>query len=184
MAFAPNVLFLCLGLFVAGFGAAAVWVPAPGIAAALVGAKRGGMAIGLVGSGIGTGILVAGPLTNSVRAVTNDEGAWRPVYAIQAGIAIFVLIGLFAVLRVGVKGEVGEKVAISVLTTVPNWKWYLHRSLFLELLTLCIFTFYQRSYCPMGGVRSRQLWCFRCWDCQASLAVWCLVEYLIIILDG
>jgi MFS family permease len=119
MAFAPNVWFLCLGLFVAGFGAAAVWVPAPGIAAALVGAKRGGMAIGLVG------ILVAGPLTNSVRAVTQDEGAWRPVYAIQAGIAIFVLIGLFAVLRAGAKSEVTEKVAISVLTTVPNWKWIL-----------------------------------------------------------
>lgn len=125
MAFAPSVWVLCLGLFVAGFGAAAVWVPAPGIAAALVGAKRGGMAIGLVGSGIGTGILVAGPLTNSVRAVTNDEGAWRPVYGIQAGVAIFVLVGLFAVLRAGAKSEVGEKVAISVLTTVPNWKWIL-----------------------------------------------------------
>jgi MFS family permease len=121
MALAPTAPVLAGGLFVAGFGAAAVWVPAPGIAASLVGPERGGLAIGLVGSGIGTGIVVAGPLTNVVRAVTEDEGAWRPVYGVQAAVAVVVLAGLLVVLVRGRTAAATDRVPISVITTVPGW---------------------------------------------------------------
>ena len=60
MSISPSVWMLALALFVAGFGAALVWVPAPGIAASMVGPTQGGLAIGLVGSGIGTGVMLAG----------------------------------------------------------------------------------------------------------------------------
>ena len=122
MAVSPNSGTLALALFVAGFGAALVWVPAPGIAASMVGPAQGGLAIGLVGSGIGTGVMLAGPLTSAVRTATGNEFAWRPVYGVQAAVGVFVLLGLLVVLsRRGDTTET-EKVPISVLTTVPNWR--------------------------------------------------------------
>ncbi|GIT68735.1 MAG: hypothetical protein Ct9H300mP26_4220 [Acidimicrobiales bacterium] len=42
MAVSPNSGTLALALFIAGFGAALVWVPAPGIAASMVGPAQGG----------------------------------------------------------------------------------------------------------------------------------------------
>ena len=122
MAISPNAGTLALALFLAGFGAALVWVPAPGIAAAMVGPTQGGLAIGLVGSGIGTGVMLAGPLTSAVRAATGNEFAWRPVYALQASFGVLVLIGLLTVLRRSNNTTGTEKVPISVLTTVPNWR--------------------------------------------------------------
>src|SRR3954454_5112679 len=52
---------LAAGLAVAGLGSAGVWVPAPGIAANLVRPDQAGMAIGVVGAGIGLGITIVGP---------------------------------------------------------------------------------------------------------------------------
>ncbi|MEC7915982.1 MAG: MFS transporter [Actinomycetota bacterium] len=122
MAISPNAGTLALALFLAGFGAALVWVPAPGIAAAMVGPTHGGLAIGLVGSGIGTGVMLAGPLTSAVRTATGNEFAWRPVYGLQASFGVLVLIGLLMVLHRGKNSTGTEKVPISVLTTVPNWR--------------------------------------------------------------
>ena len=123
LAVAPGFGVLAIALFIAGLGGAAVWVPAPGIGASLVGPERGGLAFGLVGSGIGMGIVVAGPLTNAVREVTNDDGAWRPVYGIQAGVAAVVLVALLLVLRAGPKTSDGTtKVSINVIKSVPGWQ--------------------------------------------------------------
>ena len=122
MSISPSVWMLALALFVAGFGAALVWVPAPGIAASMVGPTQGGLAIGLVGSGIGTGVMLAGPLTSAVRTVSGNEFSWRPVYALQALFGVAVLLGLFLVLRRGEKPGTSVKVPVSVLTTVPHWR--------------------------------------------------------------
>ncbi len=122
MAVSPNAGTLAIALFVAGFGAALVWVPAPGIAASMVGPAQGGLAIGLVGSGIGTGVMLAGPLTSAVRATTGNEFAWRPVYGLQAAVGVCVLFGLLVVLSRSDNSTETEKVPISVLTTVPNWR--------------------------------------------------------------
>ena len=122
LAVAPGFGVLALGLFIAGLGGAAVWVPAPGIGASLVGPERGGLAFGLVGSGIGMGIVVAGPLTNAVRQVANDDNAWRPVYGIQAGVAAVVLTALLLVLRSSSKPSNGAaKVSVAAIKSVPGW---------------------------------------------------------------
>lgn len=119
---APGFAVLALGLFIAGLGGAAVWIPAPGIGASLVGPERGGLAFGLVGSGIGMGIVVAGPLTNAVRNVSDNEIAWRPVYGIQAVIAAVVLVALVLILRPAASSAGDSaKVPLSVIRTVPGW---------------------------------------------------------------
>jgi predicted MFS family arabinose efflux permease len=124
LARAPGFAVLALGLFVAGLGSAAVWVPAPGMAATIVGPQRAGMAIGIVGSGIGLGIFVVGPLTNLVRDRAG-VGAWRPVYAVEAVVALVVAVGALVIVRARVRGtgDDGAKVATTVLRQVPGWGW-------------------------------------------------------------
>jgi len=117
---------LAAGLAVAGLGSAGVWVPAPGIAANLVRPDQAGMAIGVVGAGIGLGITIVGPLTNAVRAATGP-GAWRPVYGIEAAIAALVLVALVAFVRpaggrAGPAGGAGRP-RLSALRDVPGWGW-------------------------------------------------------------
>ncbi|MDH3683699.1 MAG: MFS transporter, partial [Acidimicrobiia bacterium] len=122
---APGFGVLAVAMFVAGLGGAGVWVPAPGIAATAVGPARRGLAIGLVGSGIGLGIVVAGPLTNVVRASVGDDGAWRPVYGIQAIVAVVVLVGLVTLVRLPPATDVAARVSVVVLRSVPGWRWLL-----------------------------------------------------------
>ena len=123
---ASSVGALAAGLAVAGLGSAGVWVPAPGIAANLVRPDQAGMAIGVVGAGIGLGITIVGPLTNAVRAATGP-GAWRPVYGIEAAIAALVLVALVAFVRpaggrAGPAGAAG-RARLSALRDVPGWGW-------------------------------------------------------------
>lgn len=117
---------LAAGLVVAGLGSAAVWVPAPGIAANLVGPERAGVAIGVVGAGIGLGITIVGPLTNAVRA-SAGEGAWRPVYGIEAAVAAVVLVLVVAFVRPAggpaAPGAPAGRARISALRDVPGWAW-------------------------------------------------------------
>lgn len=120
---APGFGVLAVAMFIAGLGGAGVWVPAPGIAATAVGPTRSGLAIGLVGSGIGLGIVVAGPLTNAVRASLGDDGAWRPVYGIQAMIGIIVLVGLLTLVRLPPAAGAASRVSVAVLRSVPGWRW-------------------------------------------------------------
>lgn len=123
LATAPGFAMLAIALFIAGFGGAGVWIPAPGIAASAVGAERSGLAIGLVGSGIGLGIVVAGPLTNVVRSMSDDDGAWRPVYGVQAAIALIVLAGVLTLVRLPRSERGGARVEVGVLRTVVGWRW-------------------------------------------------------------
>ena len=128
LAMADSFADLAVGLVVAGLGSAGVWVPAPGIAATLVGPERAGLAIGIVGSGIGLGIFVVGPLTNAVRAGAGAD-AWRPVYAIEAGIGAAVLVAVVALVRGGggaarrTGAAPPDRVRVSAVRQVPGWRW-------------------------------------------------------------
>jgi predicted MFS family arabinose efflux permease len=117
---------LAAGLVVAGFGSAGVWVPAPGIAATLVGPEQAGVAIGVVGAGIGLGITIVGPLTNLVRA-SAGAGAWRPVYGIEAAVAAVVLLLFVAFVRSSGNRPAGgappARARLSALRDVPGWAW-------------------------------------------------------------
>lgn len=54
---AKTPLLLAAALFVAGIGGALVWIPAPVIAADALPANRRSLAVGLVSSGIGLGVV-------------------------------------------------------------------------------------------------------------------------------
>ncbi len=90
-AVAPGAEVLGVAMFLAGFGGACIWIPAPVIAAAAMAPERRGLAIGLVSSGIGIGVVFSGQLSGYVRGTLGDE-SWRTVYVVEAGVAVVVLL--------------------------------------------------------------------------------------------
>lgn len=92
---APGSLVLGLSMFMAGFGGALIWIPAPAIAAAAVGPERRAMAIGLIASGMGIGVVFSGQLAGWARSSMGDEG-WRTAYTVLAAIAVVVTVAVYS----------------------------------------------------------------------------------------
>lgn len=93
-ALAPNVWLVGIAMFCSGFGGALIWIPAPVVAAAALPAEKRSIAIGLLGSGMGFGVVFASQLTSYVRSSGGDE-SWRTVYVVLAIVAACVLAATF-----------------------------------------------------------------------------------------
>jgi MFS family permease len=119
LALAPSVPVLAVGMMVAGFGGAMIWVPAPGLAGSAVRVSRRGLAIGLAGSGVGIGVMASSGLTALVHAVAGSA-AWRPVWGIEAVLSALVAAAAARWLRPRA-APVSGSVRISALRTVPGW---------------------------------------------------------------
>lgn len=96
--FANSPYGLAAALFIAGIGGACVWIPAPMIAADALPPAHRGLAIGLMGSGIGLGVAFVSVLGGSVRASQGDQG-WTSVYFIMAVAGLTVFLGVLAAVR-------------------------------------------------------------------------------------
>lgn len=97
-AFASSPYLLGVALFIAGVGGACVWIPAPIIAADALPPARRGLAVGLMGSGIGLGVVFVSILSGSLRSSQGDE-AWSSVYLIQGVIGFVVLVSILLMVR-------------------------------------------------------------------------------------
>ena len=89
---------LAAGLFVAGIGGAFLWIPAPVIAADALPAHRRPLAVGLMSSGIGVGVMFVSILSGILRPIEGDS-AWSSVYEIQFFIAVGVLTAVLLLVR-------------------------------------------------------------------------------------
>lgn len=98
-AFAPSGPVLGVALFAMGLGGAVIWIPSPAISARVLPASRAGMAVGLVGSGIGVGLLFAGQTAAWLDRRDDTGSAWQTLYRIEFAVALVVLVGAFVVLR-------------------------------------------------------------------------------------
>lgn len=96
---APSGPLLGVALFGMGIGGAVIWIPAPAISARAMPPHRAGMAVGLVGSGIGIGILLAGQLAAFLDRRSDAPENWQTVYRIEFAIACAVVVGAFALIR-------------------------------------------------------------------------------------
>ena len=92
----PGVLMVALLL--TGLGGAAVWIPAPIIAADAMPPEHRSIAVGLMGSGIGLGIVFTGFISAHVRTNYGDAG-WTFVFWVDAVIACAALAGLLLIVR-------------------------------------------------------------------------------------
>jgi MFS family permease len=119
LAAASSVPVLGVGMMLAGFGGAMIWVPAPGIAGSAVPISRRGLAIGLTGSGIGIGVMASSGLTALVHDVAGPS-SWRPVWGIEAVLSALVAAAAARWLRPTTAPASGT-VRISALRKVPGW---------------------------------------------------------------
>jgi predicted MFS family arabinose efflux permease len=121
-AFADAPAQLALGLAIAGFGGACVWIPAPAIAADAMPDRHRNIAVGLMGSGIGAGIVFVSLLTAKLRASMGDA-AWSGVYEVQAGFALLVLIAVFFIVRHAQELTAGRRGAggLGALRRMKGW---------------------------------------------------------------
>lgn len=90
---------LGVALVMMGFGGAAIWIPAPAISARSLPPHRSGLAVGLVGSGIGIGLVFVGQTTAYLDRHDDSNEVWRTMYRIEFAVALLVLVGTFAFLR-------------------------------------------------------------------------------------
>ncbi len=118
---APNGLVLAVALVSMGLGGAAIWIPSPGLATTVVSVRRRGLAVGMMGSGVGLGIVFAGQLNN---LVVSQGGTWRGVYGVEALIGVAALLLVFAVMRStsGAPSQRGGFGGFGVLATMAGWK--------------------------------------------------------------
>ena len=122
-AVALNPWLLGHSMLLAGFGSAFVWIPAPIIAADSLPPERRRVAVGLMGSGIGIGIVFTGWLSGVVRSSFGDD-AWRTVYAIEAAIGLATLVLTFVLIRHIQDQPSGGRVGIGgfgSLQRMPGW---------------------------------------------------------------
>ncbi|WP_158580011.1 MFS transporter [Geodermatophilus marinus] len=111
---------LAAGLGLTGLGGALIWVPAPGLAGSVVRPSRRGAAIGVAGSGIGLGIVVASALAAALHPVGGDA-SWRTVYLVEAGIAGVTLALCLAFLRPAPGRDDAAPARPRALRRVPGW---------------------------------------------------------------
>jgi len=97
-AVAPSPLLLAAALFLSGIGGACVWIPSPMIASDALPASQRGLAIGLMGSGIGIGVIFVSILGGSLRSSQGDH-AWSSVYLTMAAIGLAILLGVLFMVR-------------------------------------------------------------------------------------
>lgn len=120
-AIAPNGTILALALVLMGLGGAAIWIPSPGLAAAVVGVRKRGLAVGMMGSGVGVGVVFSGQLNNLVQ---HQGRSWRAVYATEAAIGLAVLILVWIVLqsRTRAHQSAGGFGGFSTLSKMEGWR--------------------------------------------------------------
>lgn len=95
---APSGPVLAAGLVLMGLGGACIWIPSPALASAAVPQERRGLAVGVVGAGMGLGIVAAGQLATVLRDRLGDQ-AWQDVYRIEAMVGVVVALAVVVLLR-------------------------------------------------------------------------------------
>lgn len=89
-AVAPGAGVVAIAMFCSGFGGALTWIPAPVMAASAMPPEKRSLAVGLLGTGLGAGLVFASQLAGWVRSSMGD-GDWRTVYVVLTAVAVLVL---------------------------------------------------------------------------------------------
>lgn len=116
LAWSPTAIVTAAALVLTGGAAAGVWVTAPALAAGMVDPNRRGAAMGIVGSGIGIGLMVASLLDTTIGG---DD--FRNVYRAELALAIVILIGVLATLTPRPPVASARMRGLDELRRVPHW---------------------------------------------------------------
>jgi MFS family permease len=125
LAVAPSFFTMGIGVWLTGLGGAGIWVTAPALATANVPASRRGAVLGALTATMGIGLLGLSQGTTLYRRVVDNEDAWRPIFGIEAAIAVVILGAAFVLVRPPPTGRQSERGAVfsaSALRSIPQWK--------------------------------------------------------------
>lgn len=118
---APNGTVLALALVLMGLGGAAIWIPSPGLATTVVSERQRGLAVGMMGSGVGLGIVFSGQLAAQVE----DQGrSWRSVYGVHTLIGVATIAAVVLILRgrTNAPSAAGGLGGFDVLRQMEGWR--------------------------------------------------------------
>lgn len=96
-AVAPGAWMVALAMFCSGFGGALVWIPTPVVATAAMPPEKRSLAVGLMGTGMGSGVVFASQLTSWVRS-TRGDADWRLVYVVLLIISAVIVAAAMLVI--------------------------------------------------------------------------------------
>ncbi|MDH3498540.1 MAG: MFS transporter [Acidimicrobiia bacterium] len=136
LAYGTGIGWLWFGMVVTGLAGAGVWVPSPGIAAAVAPADRRAFTIGFVGSGMGLGLAFVSFV--AARAASED---WRGLYRIEFAVGVIAVAA--AALLMPPVNLAAARPRLRVVRTIPGWRlllavyvaYGLAMSLFVNFLT-------------------------------------------------
>ncbi len=114
LSWAPRSAVVVLALFVTGVTAAGVWVAAPGLATAVLGPNRRGVAAGWVTTGVGVGFILACIFDVAM-------GSWRSVYRIELLIGVACLCLLCFTVVDSASSASTKGLSPKTLRQVPGW---------------------------------------------------------------
>lgn len=122
-AIAPGPWIVAVAMFASGFGGALIWIPAPVIAVAAMPPEMRSIAVGLMGSGMGSGVVFASQLSGFVRSSGGDE-SWRNVYVVLTLIGIVILTATYLFIghdQEAPRGGVGGFGGFTALRRMRAW---------------------------------------------------------------
>ncbi|MEL6981439.1 MAG: MFS transporter [Actinomycetota bacterium] len=119
---APNTAAVFVGLFLANAGAAGIWITAPGLATAEVPPERRGLVIGFLTASIGLGTSGLAIGTALARSASNDDDLWRPVYLVEAVLAVVILVAVAALVRSRSTAATGAGISLGSLRRLDHWR--------------------------------------------------------------
>lgn len=118
---ANSLWALLVGLGLAGGAGAAIWITAPVLATAGAPANRRGLIIGLLSATIGLSGVALGLLTPAIRTVVGDDGAWRPIWALEAVLSLALVAAIAVIVKVERTERVEAGFDLDLLRSVPGW---------------------------------------------------------------
>ena len=121
---APGVWIVGVAMFASGFGGALMWIPVPVIAAAALAPEKRSMAIGLLGTGMGGGVVFASQLSSYVRSSMGDD-SWRTVYVVLAIIGFVVLLATYLFIGHEQDQPTGDRAGFGGFTALKRMRGWL-----------------------------------------------------------
>ncbi len=123
---APSYTVLAAAMIVMGGCSAGVWIPVTAVVSEVVPPRTRGVALGIVVAGFGMSVVASAQLADLARRL-GGEGAWRPVWLIEAALGAVVLTAVLAVLRpvraaTRAPGPGRSGSAWSALVQLPGWR--------------------------------------------------------------
>lgn len=122
LAGATSFPLVLLGLALLSSGGAGIWLSAPVLATQGVEPRRRGVVIGMLTGTIGLATSLVAVGTRGARSFTDNPELWRPVYLVECGGALLILLIVSRSLRTQTTERLpAGRISSEGLRSVPGW---------------------------------------------------------------